>query len=74
MWFGQSLMFQRNISSPSSGLQSKPSKKLAEAGSKLSFELQDITQKTILSFLTVSKYPAGLYIQLFLNRRFGGND
>jgi hypothetical protein len=22
----------------------------------------------------VSKYPAGLYIQLFLNRRFGGND
>jgi hypothetical protein len=34
-------MFQRNISSPASGLQSKPSRKPAEAGSKLSFKLQD---------------------------------
>jgi hypothetical protein len=37
MYFRDSLMFQRNISPPSSGSESKPSKKPAEAGNKQSF-------------------------------------
>jgi hypothetical protein len=52
LYFAENPTIQRNISSPSSGSTSKPSKKPAEAGDKFSSKLHGVTtQKTVFFIL-----------------------
>jgi hypothetical protein len=56
VYFGDSLAYWKNILPPSSGSESKPSKKLAEAGSKvLNYKLHRITTEILLSTVTATK-------------------